>query len=405
MGANPAPPGWVFSRGPVGNEVARSAARPSDSAPDDVASNAFQQRSARDTIRSGEAPGGRLVVHSSDNSGEAMKMDPNPQQPKIDTTPAISRPGEPDANPTPVGVIETDSFCDACGFNLHTQKVWRDPRLGFLVCRCPECGQHKPAAERTTAASAWLRRLGILGLLIWGVIGVSFVIGVFMFGLVLHPMAEEGLTYENYETVDGRLLEPDYSSASAGNAFGYSFAYVNPTDRLKPSVPPSEVLRRRRLNPWLGGALPLGEPPESRDHLVGGQLMGTVVAALLVAAAWFTCAMMLGTASWFWRRRRRWLWLVIPLLSSGVVSAAMLMQRRLENDPKTFRLPVEDLTAPWLNVGVTAASILIMAAGLWASLPIARLLASIFVPPKARQTLAFLWHCEGKTMPAPRVSM
>ncbi|MDB5300946.1 MAG: hypothetical protein JWO87_2609, partial [Phycisphaerales bacterium] len=37
--------------------------------------------------------------------------------------------------------IHTDTFCESCGYNLHTQAVVRDERLGLLICRCPECGR------------------------------------------------------------------------------------------------------------------------------------------------------------------------------------------------------------------------------------------------------------------------
>jgi len=32
--------------------------------------------------------------------------------------------------------LETDLFCQTCGYNLHGQPVSRDERLGILICRC-----------------------------------------------------------------------------------------------------------------------------------------------------------------------------------------------------------------------------------------------------------------------------
>ena len=63
--------------------------------------------------------------------------------------------------------LETDLFCEQCGYNLHGQIVTRDPRLGFMVCRCPECGRFHPAGHRTTAASLWRSRLAAGLLLLW----------------------------------------------------------------------------------------------------------------------------------------------------------------------------------------------------------------------------------------------
>jgi hypothetical protein len=63
--------------------------------------------------------------------------------------------------------IETDRFCGDCGYNLNTQAVWRDERLGILLCRCPECGRHHPAESNVTMAQDWLRRLTSLVAVVW----------------------------------------------------------------------------------------------------------------------------------------------------------------------------------------------------------------------------------------------
>ncbi|HEY0008428.1 MAG TPA: hypothetical protein VGB55_06875, partial [Tepidisphaeraceae bacterium] len=76
-----------------------------------------------------------------------------------------------------VGVIETDTFCDGCSYNLRTQKVWRDPRLGIAICRCPDCGSHQAAGRSTSATNVWLRRLTTLALLAWVCVSLAFVAG------------------------------------------------------------------------------------------------------------------------------------------------------------------------------------------------------------------------------------
>ena len=94
---------------------------------------------------------------------------------------------------TPIAVIETDAFCEDCGFNLRTQKVWRDERLAISVCRCPECGRHHAAGMRTTAGSAWARRAALGGLVVWLIVQLAFVVGVFFafvgFAALLNPLA------------------------------------------------------------------------------------------------------------------------------------------------------------------------------------------------------------------------
>jgi len=46
-----------------------------------------------------------------------------------------------------IGHVQTDTFCEGCGYNLHTQAVVREARLGILICRCPECGAACKAAD------------------------------------------------------------------------------------------------------------------------------------------------------------------------------------------------------------------------------------------------------------------
>jgi hypothetical protein len=70
----------------------------------------------------------------------------------------------------PVAYIETDRYCEHCGYNLRTQPVVREPHTQFLVARCPECGRFHPAAEHTSAGRLWLRRLATLLLFLWIVV-------------------------------------------------------------------------------------------------------------------------------------------------------------------------------------------------------------------------------------------
>jgi hypothetical protein len=67
----------------------------------------------------------------------------------------------------PLAVIETDLFCRGCGYNMHTQRVWRDPRLGVMVCRCPECGLHESADVASGIGNMWSRQFGQFILALW----------------------------------------------------------------------------------------------------------------------------------------------------------------------------------------------------------------------------------------------
>jgi hypothetical protein len=68
--------------------------------------------------------------------------------------------------PTTPATIQQDLFC-SCGYNLLSQRVEVDERLGLPVCRCPECGRYH-ALGTTLASQTPTARL-------WGVIVIIFV--------------------------------------------------------------------------------------------------------------------------------------------------------------------------------------------------------------------------------------
>lgn len=76
-----------------------------------------------------------------------------------------------------VGCIQTDLFCEGCGFNLKGQSVWKDERLGIFVCRCAECGRHHAPGTSTSAGNLWLGRISRGLMLLW----VMFLVGWFVY--------------------------------------------------------------------------------------------------------------------------------------------------------------------------------------------------------------------------------
>lgn len=292
--------------------------------------------------------------------------------------------------PTAVGVIETDSFCAGCGFNLHSQKVWLDERLGLAVCRCPECGKHAVAGMKTTATSQWLRRLALVGSIAWGLCAVGFVIGMFGFGVAIHAAADSGLTYRTFETVSGRAVELSNSNGAP--------LYMIPGGPGKgPTTAPGEqVVLRRKLAPWLHGR-PMRDadtalysrPSSFSDAAVGGGLL---------MLGWYLCSALIAAGCWFWRPWRRWLWLLLPTLSAITVLILMMNQ----NDAGYWNSSVRfesDVPLSLFIGAIWLGNVIVMAIGLATGRPFARLLLTVFIPPKPRQLFAFLWHCDGKTMP------
>src|SRR5687767_12375287 len=83
----------------------------------------------------------------------------------------------PTPETVPLGVVLTDLTCEGCGYNLYSQAIARDERLGIPVCRCPECGRFNVPGKATDAGRAWLRRLGV-ALLVLYVLTVLWVFGL-----------------------------------------------------------------------------------------------------------------------------------------------------------------------------------------------------------------------------------
>lgn len=286
---------------------------------------------------------------------------------------------------TPIAVIETDAFCEDCGFNLRTQKVWRDERLAISVCRCPECGRHHAAGMRTTAGSAWARRAALGGLVVWLIVQLAFVVGVFFAFVGFAAAASEGLVTADHMTLDGRpVMVRHIPTAPPG--YEFSLGEDQPFN-----IPASEVVYGKRVAPWLFGQ----QMKEGEYRFV------TPIQAASIAAIFATLTLAAGVAlaslSWFWRRGMKWLWLLIPALSTLLV--VTLVSQENNNGSAWTKVP-------WSNSNVeaklmAAVGVLLaitMAIGLAIGLPVARFVVSVFIPPKARQLFAFLWHCDGKTM-------
>lgn len=287
-----------------------------------------------------------------------------------------------------VGVVETDLFCEACGFNLHTQRVWRDPRLGLLVARCPECATHHAVSTHTSAGRNWVQRLALLGLLFWSAIALSFIAGVFGLSIGIYVGAEEGLLYRSDETIDGQFV----TESMVNNAM------VTPVagDPQK-VIAGDQIVNRMRLTPLLTGRYP---PNSSRYRY--GRYSGwpeIIIVGSLLAAAWLMCSTLLAAGSWFWPRRWRAAWLVMPILSAAFVY--LMLRDNAESQRQWNPNASFDLTLSLRLLAVMMVlQVATMAIGLQIGRPFCRFLLTVLIPPKSRQLFAFLWHCDGKSMPS-----
>ncbi|HVZ93922.1 MAG TPA: hypothetical protein VG797_05380 [Phycisphaerales bacterium] len=95
-------------------------------------------------------------------------------------TPAIAPPTDPTtsgAGAAPVKPIlarfELDHFCETCAYNMRGHEVWKDERLGILVCRCSECGTYQPANQALPSKRLWVRWWTPAVLVLWMLVALG----------------------------------------------------------------------------------------------------------------------------------------------------------------------------------------------------------------------------------------
>ena len=250
--------------------------------------------------------------------------------------------GRQDAVGPVVGQVQTDTFCEGCGYNLVTQSVIRDERLGILVCRCPECGRYAAAGRTTSADRVWLNRLGTVTLAGW----VFFLLGVFAFcalflGMLAYGQAEEGVEY------------------TATGSTSYRYYYV-PRNFASAD---EETLSRHRTAQFLFFA-------------------ATGILCLLTGT-------LFSTFFWHVRGALRGLALLPAMIGIGLAMFIWVQDPSMRG------------VAGW---GATRMSLFFLYAafgtmvGVFTGRSIARGVLKILVPPRARQHLAFLWITDGKAL-------
>ncbi|MEM8874298.1 MAG: hypothetical protein AAGD32_08555 [Planctomycetota bacterium] len=275
--------------------------------------------------------------------------------------------------------VETDLFCNECGFNLHAQRVWRDERLDLLLCRCPECGRHHPAGQVVSATRPWLRRFGILLLSVWvlGVIGFVLACGAAQFGmLVAH---HEGFCSYGQMTRDGRLVTREWRVDATGNGMNVTLIDGVEIDVANQMMPPTTYTM---IPPGLPGHRDRigNDAPMFLTFMITIFVLGSVVPGSVLTIA-------LG------HRRRVWPWAVgavVTLISVGLFMGIVWSVENMR------------LTAPWMTrwaMAYMAIAWAALAVTVWLARPIARAVLTLFLPLQARRTFSFLWSADGKALP------
>jgi hypothetical protein len=260
-----------------------------------------------------------------------------------------------------VGMVQTDTFCEGCGYNLHTQMVVRDERLGILICRCPECGRYSAVGQTTTAARAWLNRLATILLTGW----VFFLLLLFALCSLFLGMIAYGHVGDMTE------IRPTFNTWAA----------------TRPARPPNRYYQSRYY-PFRYGVrqIPNDATDEQTRHLwAQGWLTFFAVLLGLITGVLFSSLV------WHCQGRSR-LWGFLPPVAGCGVAGILW-----------FSNPMTELIRDWglLQIGLFfLVEMVAVGIGLWIGRSFARGLVRILVPPRPRQHLAFLWITDGKA-PTP----
>lgn len=235
--------------------------------------------------------------------------------------------------------LETDRFCENCGYNLRMQGVRRDPRLAILVVRCPECSRYHPVAAAGTLRQIWWQRLATLFILTYA---------LFLLGL----MAGFGST------------------------------------ELAIMIGTTEELNRRGWSPQGGQyATRLYQRPHDPDYLT---LMALATAGSL--ATGYVAVALAVTFCHHWYR-----WGYMALAAALPLLVAAILWLILEYDgPASIRIfayPYITWLTGWNMIGGLLAS--------RTGRPLARALARLLLPPGLRAYLSCLWSADG-LQPPPR---
>ncbi|MSR18422.1 MAG: hypothetical protein EXS00_04510 [Phycisphaerales bacterium] len=288
-----------------------------------------------------------------------------------------TKPTEPVARPRPDldRILDGHTRCPGCLYELHGQKIEREPVYGLLIIRCPECGVITSLQDYPIAAP-WVRRLGrILAALTLAGLGLCFIMGMIGVGAASELTARHAS--RPLTRIAQTLAEADGGNRDPSPSLGLQ--RWNESDLVNRVWSDEEGVRLA----WTRWAL--------------------YMPACLVAA--FICG-------WFWslilisRKRRAVLLVTISMIALGSLGswAFFWVERQifisyLQSGVLRSIVPgASHFVDPFL--AATALLQMFMALlSVYLARPLSRLLAFLLLPPQKRVTLAFLWTCDGKNVP------
>jgi len=274
-----------------------------------------------------------------------------------------------------VSTLLADRPCSKCLFNLVGQSIVRERRYGLLIVRCPECGT-VASLQEYPLLGRWANRWAALSAAAWLLAAVAVTIG--LAGVIL------GFTVGTMETTSMPLQRVIASAFEEHQkAQGVPVNQVSGWWNIDQSW--WDVQDRRALIEAAGG---LSKAIEWRGFVIW---VIAFVVMFPLAAVWAVGA----------AHRRGWelalTYLPMLLIAAMFFSGAYLPGSRWRGASELAAQTLWPVTLPICLV----LAVLPLAVGAAFGRPFARLLVRLWLPPRLRVPLSFLWICDGKPPPKP----
>ena len=138
--------------------------------------------------------------------------------------------------------VESDRFCNRCGYNLRTLPIRRDDRTKILLVRCTECGQYQPANDLAAVTRPWLHRVSAFFLILW----IVFLVAVY----VHLGIAQGAVMYGTLDVLTGWVAADSFAHPARmptieGEKGTFYFFFSN---RVRPFQP---TVNKSRMAPFL----------------------------------------------------------------------------------------------------------------------------------------------------------
>lgn len=279
------------------------------------------------------------------------------------------------------GVLTGDRACIACGFNLSGQTIVRERHYNMFIVRCPECGV-AASLQEYPLLGRWSARLGaaVAGLWVLILLGGTIITAVAIWGFA--DSIASSLSSNYARLISEAAQEHANAQTKAAGTPPNPYAYNSFDQQWWESIPPDKFFADAG-----GWARAVHWPA----------LWIIVPQAIVMTAFGIFWSVALG-------RIRPRLVLAFVALATGLACAFMAID--YANADNTwywmggYDIAKNKIGWPLSPIGlITGASAL--ALGMAVGRTLARWLVLLFLPPRLRAPLSFLWITDGLPLPRP----